>query len=114
MFNPHFDYTNDMVLDLLTIERCKAELGYLALPTRAQQRMVFEAKVKRTHFSTSIEGNVLSYNQVARRFAWWLEGSSVLRSTGFGFHGSSTQLFQAVFCKALYFFGLKATGLAQG
>lgn len=55
-----------MVEDLLAIERYRSSLEFLDLPTRVKQEMVFKAKVKRTHFSTSIEGNILSYDQVER------------------------------------------------
>src|SRR5665648_727609 len=66
MFEPKFKYTNDIVNDLISIERYKTQLEYLYLPTRIKQEMMFKAKIKKTHFSTSIEGNVLSYDQVER------------------------------------------------
>ena len=66
MFQPKFTYTNDIVNDLLNIERYKTQLEYLYLPTRIKQEMMYKAKMKKTHFSTSIEGNVLSYDQVER------------------------------------------------
>ena len=64
MFEPKFKYTNDIVNDLIYIERYKTQLEYLYLPTRIKQEMMYKAKMKKTHFSTSIEGNVLSYDQV--------------------------------------------------
>jgi Fic family protein len=66
MFTPKFTYTNDIVNDLVSIERYKTQLEYLYLPTRTKQEMIYKAKMKKTHFSTSIEGNVLSYDQVER------------------------------------------------
>lgn len=66
MYSPKFEFTPKMVEDLLSIERYRSSLEFLDLPTRVKQEMVFKAKVKRTHFSTSIEGNVLSYDQVER------------------------------------------------
>ncbi len=66
MFQPKFTYTNDIVNDLVDIERYKTQLEYLYLPTRTKQEMIYKAKMKKTHFSTSIEGNVLSYDQVER------------------------------------------------
>ena len=66
MFRPKFQYTNDMVNDLMKIERYRSSLEYLYLPTRARQELNYNAKMKKTHFSTSIEGNVLSYEQVER------------------------------------------------
>lgn len=61
-----FEYTNKLINYLLQIEKYKASLDYLFLPTREKQKLMYEAKLKRTHFSTSIEGNVLSYNQVEK------------------------------------------------
>ncbi len=61
-----FKYTTDLVNSLLKIEKYKTALDYLYLPTREKQKLMYEAKLKKTHFSTSIEGNVLSYNQVER------------------------------------------------
>lgn len=59
-----FKYTTSLVNDLIKIEKYKTALDYLFLPTRVKQQMMYDAKLKKTHFSTSIEGNVLSYNQV--------------------------------------------------
>lgn len=67
--NLKFIYTNELVNSLLRIEKYKTALDYLLLPTREKQKLMYEAKLKKTHFSTSIEGNVLSYNQVERVIA---------------------------------------------
>lgn len=64
-----FKYTDNLVNDLLKIEKFKTALEYLLLPTREKQKLMYEAKLKKTHFSTSIEGNVLSYNQVEKVIA---------------------------------------------
>ena len=61
-----FKYTNNLLDFLLQIEKYKTVLDYLFLPTREKQKLMYEAKLKKTHFSTSIEGNVLSYNQVEK------------------------------------------------
>lgn len=66
MFEPKFIYTTAMVNDLLKIERYRTALEYLYLPTRIKQELIYKAKMKKTHFSTSIEGNLLSYDQVER------------------------------------------------
>lgn len=66
MFQPKFQYTTDMVNDLLKIEKYRASLEYLYLPTRIKQELIYKAKMKKTHFSTSIEGNILSYDQVEK------------------------------------------------
>ena len=54
-----FKYTKDLVNYLLKIEKYKTALDFLFLPTREKQKLMYEAKLKKTHFSTSIEGNVL-------------------------------------------------------
>ncbi len=77
MYKPRFIFTTAMVEDLLAIERYRSALDFLDLPTRVQQEMVFKAKVKRTHFSTSIEGNVLSYDQVERVITRKSEGTKI-------------------------------------
>ena len=59
-----FQYTNELVNYLLNIEKYKTALEYLYLPTRTKQKLMYDAKLKKTHFSTSIEGNVLSLKQV--------------------------------------------------
>lgn len=64
-----FKYTNSLVTYLLGIEKFKTALDYLYLPTREKQKLMYVAKLKKTHFSTSIEGNVLSYNQVEKVIA---------------------------------------------
>ena len=64
-----FKYTDSLVSYLLEIEKYKTALEYLYLPTREKQKLMYEAKLKKTHFSTSIEGNVLSYNQVEKVIA---------------------------------------------
>lgn len=64
--NLDFKYNHKIVEYLIRIEKYKTALNYLYLPTRAKQKMMYDAKLKKTHFSTSIEGNVLSYNQVEK------------------------------------------------
>lgn len=66
MFQPIFKYTDELVENILMIERYKTELEFLYLPTRVRQELIYKAKVKKTHFSTSIEGNILSYDQVEK------------------------------------------------
>ncbi len=66
MYEPKFVYTNEIVNDLIELAAIKEKLANLKLPTREKQKLIYEAKLKRTHFSTSIEGNVLSYDQVAK------------------------------------------------
>lgn len=66
MYQPHFSYTHDIVKTLMRIEHYCTSMVYLKLPSLERQKMLHTAKVKRTHYSTSIEGNTLSYDQVER------------------------------------------------
>lgn len=66
MFKPILLYTTDMINDLIKIEKYRTSLEYLYLPTRVKQELIYKAKMKKIHFSTSIEGNLLSYDQVEK------------------------------------------------
>ncbi len=59
-----FLYTNELVNYLLKIEKYKTAINLLCLPTRVKQELIYKAKLKKTHFSTSIEGNILNIHQV--------------------------------------------------
>ena len=45
-----FKYTNALVNYLIRIEKYKTALDYLFLPTREKQKLMYEAKLKKTHF----------------------------------------------------------------
>lgn len=77
MFEPQFMYTTEMINDLLKIERYRTALEYLYLPTRVKQELIYNAKMKKTHFSTSIEGNLLSYNQVEQVISQKQNGTKI-------------------------------------
>lgn len=47
MFEPKFKYTNDIVSDLINIEKYKTQLEYLDLPTRIKQELMYKAKMKK-------------------------------------------------------------------
>ncbi len=64
MLKLNFIYTNTMVQELLKIEKYVRGIDDLFLPTKAKQKLMYEAKLKRTHYSTSIEGNYLTLKQV--------------------------------------------------
>lgn len=66
MFNPKFTYAHSMVMDLLSIEYSRAVVDLLPLPTRVERDLINQAKVKMTHYSTRIEGNLLDLEQVSR------------------------------------------------
>lgn len=64
MFKPKFKYTNSIVDDLGKIERYKTILDMSSIPPSLEIKLKKQAKIKMTHFSTRIEGNPLSLNQV--------------------------------------------------
>ena len=50
----NFKYTNELVSYLLNIEKYKTALEYLYLPTRTKQKLMYDAKLKKTHFFNKI------------------------------------------------------------
>ena len=47
-----FKYKNELVSYLLNIEKYKTALDHLYLPTRTKQKLMYDVKLKKTHFST--------------------------------------------------------------
>lgn len=66
MLELKFKYTDDIVNELMHIEKYVTNINNLYLPTREKQKLIYQAKLKKTHFSTSIEGNLLSLDQVEK------------------------------------------------
>ncbi|MBO0587181.1 Fic family protein [Sporosarcina sp. E16_8] len=66
MFNPKFTYTNTMVSELMLIEHSRAVVDLMPLPATVERDLIEKAKVKMTHYSTRIEGNLLDLEQVSR------------------------------------------------
>ncbi len=64
MLKLEFKYTDLIVKELMKIEKYVSNINQLYLPTKIKQKLIYEAKLKKTHFSTSIEGNILSLSQV--------------------------------------------------
>lgn len=64
MFKPKFKYTDNIVNDLGKIEKYKTILDFSSIPPGMEVQLREEAKLKRTHFSTRIEGNPLDLKQV--------------------------------------------------
>lgn len=64
MFNPKFNYTDNIVVDLGKIERYRTILDMSKIPLSIEIQLREQAKLKMTHFSTRIEGNPLSLEQV--------------------------------------------------
>lgn len=59
MFDPKFIYTDTMVSDLMSIEHSRAIVDLMPLPARVERDLIEQAKLKMTHYSTRIEGNLL-------------------------------------------------------
>lgn len=66
MFQPKFEYTDSIVADLGKIERYKTILDMSIVPTFIESQLKEQTKLKRTHFSTKIEGNMLNLEQVSK------------------------------------------------
>ncbi|WP_410513337.1 Fic family protein [Paenibacillus sp. BR2-3] len=66
MYSPKFEYTNLMVKDLMSIERAKAIVDILPIPADVEKQLRDRARLKMTHYSTKIEGNPLSLEQVSQ------------------------------------------------
>jgi len=66
---PHFSYTHQMVAHLMAIEGARRVVDVLPLPPDSAFLLRFEALRRSTHFSTSIEGNQLSLDEVREGIA---------------------------------------------
>jgi Fic family protein len=63
-FQPVYSITSAIVQDLLRIERLKTELGNLEITPVLLESLRKSARLVSTHYSTAIEGNLLSQAQV--------------------------------------------------
>lgn len=59
-----WQYTNKLVNDLLKISKAKEIVDLLELPVSIEEEIKKESLAKRVHYSTKIEGNDLSLNEV--------------------------------------------------
>lgn len=64
MFNPKFKYTDNIVSDLGKIERYRTMLDMSIIAPSIETKFREQAKLKMIHFSTKIEGNPLTLEQV--------------------------------------------------
>ncbi|MFW5867880.1 MAG: Fic family protein [Armatimonadota bacterium] len=69
-YEPRFQYTAGMVRRLMTISAARALVDVLPVPPDAAFMMKYEAQKRSTHFSTSIEGNELSLDQIREGVAF--------------------------------------------
>ena len=69
VFIPRFTYTDAMVTDLMAIQAACRLVDILPLPPQGAFAMKYEARRRSTHFSTSIEGNLVALEDVRRGIA---------------------------------------------
>jgi len=63
-YKPRFQYNNKIVTLLNALEYCRGVVESVVLPFDIPEKLRYEAKVKATHYSTAIEGNPLTIQQV--------------------------------------------------
>lgn len=68
-YEPRFQYTDRMVGRLMTIYAARALVDVLPVPPDAAFMMKYEAQKRSTHFSTSIEGNELTLDEIRKGVA---------------------------------------------
>lgn len=66
MYAPRFDYTTEIVGNLLAVESARALIDVLSLPPDAALVLKHRAQQRATHYSTSMEGNTLRLESVPR------------------------------------------------
>lgn len=64
VYNPRFDFTNEIVILLSKIEYYRGMVSSKTLPLHISEKLKERAKLKSTHYSTYIEGNRLTLQQV--------------------------------------------------
>ncbi len=60
LWQPRFSYTPAILRSLMEIEAAKAVVAYTPLPLAAEKELRDRARIRATHYSTSIEGNRLT------------------------------------------------------
>lgn len=65
MFNPKYTISDAISIALSEIERLTARLAHAVIPTEVLEHIKKQCQVALTHFSTHIEGNKLSMEQVS-------------------------------------------------
>jgi Fic family protein len=68
-YTPRFTYTTEMVRRLMEIEAACRTVDVLVLPPDSAFQLWYEARRRSTHYSTSIEGNPLTLDQVQEAIA---------------------------------------------
>lgn len=65
VFKPKYTISDEVTVDLSEIERITSELSQTNIPTQVLEHIKKQCLVALTHFSTQIEGNKLSMEQVS-------------------------------------------------
>ncbi|MFW6222724.1 MAG: Fic family protein [Bacteroidota bacterium] len=63
MWKPTFSYTDVIVNKLMSLEALKNSIARTNLPSNEMSKLKHEAKIRSTHYSTRIEGNLLTLAQ---------------------------------------------------
>lgn len=63
-YKPKFNFTDYMVTLFSRIEYLHGFVNSITLPLHISRKLIHQAKIKNTHYSTYIEGNALTLNQV--------------------------------------------------
>ncbi len=66
MYNPKFDINSNILLNISNIEASKAIIGSAPLIPTYEKQFRNEAIVKQVHYGTKLEGNDLSFSEVAK------------------------------------------------
>lgn len=65
-FNPNYLFTQKLIKDLIRIELAREKVNHLTLVPVVLSSLRETTKIKRTHYSTKIEGNLLSAEQIEK------------------------------------------------
>jgi len=63
-YKPRFQYNNELIKLLLYLEYCRGVVDSVVLPVNVSENLRHKARIKATHYSTAIEGNTLTLDQV--------------------------------------------------
>lgn len=66
MYQPRFQYTNEIVGELMSIERLRTIVEMSPLTLEAEKELRYKSKLKIAHYSTRIEGNPLDLSEASQ------------------------------------------------
>lgn len=65
MYEPKFQYTDEIVRELISIERLRTIVEMSPLTLEAEKELRYTSKIKAAHYSTRIEGNPLDLSEAS-------------------------------------------------